>query len=133
MSVNIKNCSVCRSNGYSYSNCNHNDSKIDKPFALHQCYLCKKEDICNDCIEREWIGEGINKIMPLCGKCSEEEQQKRSVILREYYDRTHFTCSRCTIKLEPPYYQYKCNVCQKKRFCAECVFDKICGECFMPV
>ena len=133
MSVNIKNCSVCRSNGYSYSNCNHNDSKIDKPFALHQCYLCKKEDICNDCIEECWFGQGINKIMPLCGKCSEEERKKHSIILKEYYERTHFNCSRCTIKLEPPYYQYKCNVCQKKRFCAECVFDKICGECFMPV
>lgn len=45
MSVNIKNCSVCRS----YGNCN--DSNVDKPFALHQCYLCKKEDICNECIE----------------------------------------------------------------------------------
>ena len=131
MSVNIKNCSVCRSNGYSYGNCNNN--KIDKPFALNQCYLCKKEDICNDCIEEGWIGEGINKIIPLCGKCSEEEQKKRSIILKEYYDRTHFTCSRCTIKLELPFYQYKCNVCQKKRCCAECIVDKICGECYMSV
>ena len=125
MSVNIKNCCVCR------SHCNYNDSNIDKPFTLHQCYRCKKEDICNNCIEEGWIGEGINKIMPLCGKCSEEEQQKRSIILREYYERTHFTCSRCTIKLEPPFYQYKCRVCQKKTFCAECIVNKMCGECYM--
>ena len=51
MTDSIKQCVVCRSNGYSNHNCN--DSNIDKPFALHQCYLCKKEDICNECIERE--------------------------------------------------------------------------------